>query len=229
MFEMKYDAVIPVEATRSAVLRPLIAAMIAALVCAAIPEAHAEEKSMFGEAPSIAGKDDSDETKVELTEAAPNDERKVRINTDGTVTVPTRLGKFGPLANLNIKPAQIRPQRDDTKIVRYTDSGYPVTERQQKKLDAAHKLADAVLSEIKRKVEAGEMEPPNFGKHQADVWREKNREILEREKKYGRTTTKNYVHPGSTPEQSQLLYNESTYYIRDNALGPRKRAEIALI
>lgn len=136
---------------------------------------------------------------------------------DDRISVLTRLGKFGPQALVRISPMKINPQPDDTYVVRYTESGYPVTARQQKKIDAAHKIADEYLAKMERLIEEGKMEPPPKLKTQAEIWEERNREILEHERKYGRITTKSYVHPGTTPEQSKLLYAPSTFYVRNEA------------
>lgn len=66
-------------------------------------------------------------------------------------------------------------------------------------------------------IEEGKMDPPPKRKTQAEIWEERNREILEHERKYGRITTKSYVHPGTTPEQSKLLYAPSMFYVRNEA------------
>lgn len=70
---------------------------------------------------------------------------------------------------------------------------------------------------MERLIEEGKMDPPPKRKTQAEIWEERNREILEHERKYGRITTKSYVHPGTTPEQSKLLYAPSMFYVRNEA------------
>lgn len=57
---------------------------------------------------------------------------------------------------------------------------------------------------MERLIEEGKMEPPPKRKTQAEIWEERNREILEHERKYGRITTKSYVHPGTTPPRRRF-------------------------
>ncbi|MBM6705310.1 hypothetical protein H6A60_12630, partial [Sutterella massiliensis] len=65
---------------------------------------------------------------------------------------------------------------------------------------------------MQRRIDAGETAPPPKRKTQAEIWAEKNAEVLERRRKYGRETSENFVIAGTTPEQSKLYYRSSTYF-----------------
>ena len=174
------------------------------------------ERSMFGEAPSISGREGgsiSDAPSASISDApgaGSNEETSVEQLPDGRMRVHTRLGKFGPKAAIVMPPMKFAP-REPNEIVRYTESGIPVSARRDRAVKKSREIADRYFADMRRKIEAGEMEPPPKRKTQAEIWAEKNAEVLERRKKYGRETSENFVIAGTTPEQSKLYYRDSTY------------------
>lgn len=170
------------------------------------------ERSMFGDAPSIAGNASSG-----LSASAQSSEAALRqgggdaeVLPEGRMRVRTRLGRFGPEASILLKPVAVSPHRPN-RIVRYTSSGIPVSERRDRLVQFSKELAARYREEMQRKVEAGEMPAPPKRKTQAEIWAEKNAEVLERRRKFGRETSENFVIAGTSPEQSRLYYRDSTY------------------
>ena len=174
------------------------------------------ERSMFGEAPSISGREGgsiSDAPAASISDApgaGSNEESSVERLPDGRMRVHTRLGKFGPKAAIVMPPMKFTP-REPNEIVRYTESGIPVSARRDRAVKKSREIAERYFADMRRKIEAGEMEPPPRRKTQAEIWAEKNAEVLERRKKHGRDTSENFVIAGTTPEQSKLYYRDSTY------------------
>lgn len=170
------------------------------------------ERSMFGEAPSISkqsGGSISDRPDVS-SQPGRGPQNQVEALPDGRVRIHTRLGKFGPEAAIVTDPVVIRP-RAPNPVVRYTESGIPVSARRDRIVKKSQEIANRYFAERQRKIDAGEMEPPPKVKTQAEIWEEQNAEILARRKKHGRETSKNFVIAGTTPEQSKLYYRDSTY------------------
>ncbi len=170
------------------------------------------ERSMFGEAPSISkqsGGSISDRPDVS-SQPGRGPQNQVEALPDGRVRIHTRLGKFGPEAAIVTDPVVIRP-RAPNPVVRYTESGIPVSARRDRIVKKSQEIANRYFAERQRKIDAGEMEPPPKVKTQAEIWEEQNAEILARRKKHGRETSKNFVIAGTTPEQSNLYYRDSTY------------------
>lgn len=130
---------------------------------------------------------------------------------DGSMRVHTRLGKFGPEATLIVPPSVVMP-REPNRIVRYTASGIPVSARRDRLVKKSQEIARRYRDEMQRRIDAGETAPPPKRKTQAEIWAEKNAEVLERQRKYGRETSENFVIAGTTPEQSRLYYRTSTYF-----------------
>lgn len=130
---------------------------------------------------------------------------------DGRMRVHTRLGKFGPEATLTVPSSVVTP-REPNRIVRYTESGIPVSARRDRLVKKSQEIARRYRDEMQRRIDAGETAPPPKRKTQAEIWAEKNAEVLERRRKYGRETSENFVIAGTTPEQSKLYYRSSTYF-----------------
>ena len=173
------------------------------------------ERSMFGEAPPISNQSgrsvaDKPEASVQGNQIRSTSENRVEALPDGRVRIHTRLGKFGPQAAIVTDPVVIRP-RAPNPVVRYTESGIPVSARRDRIVKKSQEIANRYCAERQRKIDAGEMEPPPKVKTQAEIWEEQNAEILARRKKHGRETSKNFVIAGTTPEQSKLYYRDSTY------------------
>lgn len=173
------------------------------------------ERSMFGEAPSISNQSgrsisDRSEASVQEDRIRSTSENRVEALPDGRVRIHTRLGKFGPEAAIVTDPVVIRP-RAPNPVVRYTESGIPVSARRDRIVKKSQEIANRYFAERQRKIDAGEMEPPPKLKTQAEIWEEQNAEVLARRKKHGRETSKNFVIAGTTPEQSKLYYRDSTY------------------
>ena len=173
------------------------------------------ERSMFGEAPPISNQSgrsvaDKPEASVQGNQIRSTSENRVEALPDGRVRIHTRLGKFGPEAAIVTDPVVIRP-RAPNPVVRYTESGIPVSARRDRIVKKSQEIANRYFAERQRKIDAGEMEPPPKVKTQAEIWEEQNAEILARREKHGRETSKNFVIAGTTPEQSKLYYRDSTY------------------
>lgn len=173
------------------------------------------ERSMFGEAPPISNQSgrsvaDKPEASVQGNQIRSTSENRVEALPDGRVRIHTRLGKFGPEAAIVTDPVVIRP-RAPNPVVRYTESGIPVSARRDRIVKKSQEIANRYFAERQRKIDAGEMVPPPKVKTQAEIWEEQNAEILARRKKHGRETSKNFVIAGTTPEQSKLYYRDSTY------------------
>lgn len=170
------------------------------------------DRSMFGEAPSISkqsGGSISDRPDVS-SQPGRGPQNQEEALPDGRVRIHTRLGKFGPEAAIVTDPVVIRP-RAPNPVVRYTESGIPVSARRDRIVKKSQEIANRYFAERQRKIDAGEMVPPPKVKTQAEIWEEQNAEILARRKKHGRETSKNFVIAGTTPEQSKLYYRDSTY------------------
>lgn len=173
------------------------------------------ERSMFGEAPPISNQSgrsvaDKPEASVQGNQIRSTSENRVEALPDGRVRIHTRLGKFGPEAAIVTDPVVIRP-RAPNPVVRYTESGIPVSARRDRIVKKSQEIANRYFAERQRKIDAGEMEPPPKVKTQAEIWEEQNAEILARLEEHGRETSKNFVIAGTTPEQSKLYYRDSTY------------------
>lgn len=173
------------------------------------------ERSMFGEAPPISNQSgrsvaDKPEVSVQGNQIRSTSENRLEALPDGRVRIHTRLGKFGPEAAIVTDPIVIRPRAPNS-VVRYTESGIPVSARRDRIVKKSQEIANRYFAERQRKIDAGEMEPPPKVKTQAEIWEEQNAEILERREKHGRETSKNFVIAGTTPEQSKLYYRDSTY------------------
>ena len=173
------------------------------------------ERSMFGEAPSISNQSgrsisDRPDATVQGDRISGTSKNRVETLPDGRVRIHTRLGKFGPEAAIVTDPIVIRPRAPNS-VVRYTESGIPVSARRDRIVKKSQEIANRYFAERQRKIDAGEMEPPPKVKTQAEIWEEQNAEILARRKKHGRETSKNFVIAGTTPEQSKLYYRDSTY------------------
>lgn len=173
------------------------------------------ERSMFGEAPPISNQSgrsvaDKPEASVQGNQIRSTSENRVEALPDGRVRIHTRLGKFGPEAAIVTDPIVIRPRAPNS-VVRYTESGIPVSARRDRIVKKSQEIAGRYFAERQRKIDAGEMEPPPKVKTQAEIWEEQNAAILARRKKHGRETSKNFVIAGTTPEQSKLYYRDSTY------------------
>lgn len=172
-------------------------------------------RSMFDEAPSISnpsGRSISEkpEASVQGDRIRSTSQNQVEALPDGRVRIHTRLGKFGPQAAIVTDPIVIRP-RAPNPVVRYTESGIPVSARRDRIVKKSQEIAGRYFADRQRKIDAGEMEPPPKLKTQAEIWEEQNAEVLARRKKHGRETSKNFVIAGTTPEQSKLYYRDSTY------------------
>lgn len=173
------------------------------------------ERSMFGEAPSISNQSgrsisDRPDATVQGDRISGTSKNRVETLPDGRVRIHTRLGKFGPEAAIVTDPIVIRPRAPNS-VVRYTESGIPVSARRDRIVKKSQEIAGRYFAERQRKIDAGEMEPPPKVKTQAEIWEEQNAAILARRKKHGRETSKNFVIAGTTPEQSKLYYRDSTY------------------
>lgn len=173
------------------------------------------ERLMFGEAPSISNQSgrsisDRPDATVQGDRISGTSQNRVETLPDGRVRIHTRLGKFGPEAAIVTDPVIIRP-RAPNPVVRYTESGIPVSARRDRIVKKSQEIAGRYFADRQRKIDAGEMEPPPKLKTQAEIWEEQNAEVLARRKKHGRETSKNFVIAGTTPEQSKLYYRDSTY------------------
>ena len=151
----------------------------------------------FG-APSIANAPAhsiAEAPKGSLTDGAPHE-------------VHGRLGKFGPMATVKLPPFKVTPRWES--VTGYTESGVPISRRKREVLREAHALADAWAANQKKAEASGDAKSRAKGKTQADQWAEANAQILADEAKNGRQTTKRFVIPGMTPEQSEMLQKNGT-------------------
>ena len=129
--------------------------------------------------------------------------------TDGAPhEVHGRLGKFGPMATVKLSPFKVTPRWES--VTGYTDTGVPISRRKREVLREAHAWADAWAANQKKAEASGDAKPRAKGMPQADVWAEANAQILADEAKNGRQTTKRFVIPGMTPEQSEMLQKSGT-------------------
>ena len=128
---------------------------------------------------------------------------------DGTShDVHTRLGKFGPMATVKLPPFKVAPRFES--VTGYTDTGVPISRRKKLVIEQAKTMAAEWATDELSSLKAGRIKARPKVKTQADVWAEENARILADERAHGRKTTKHFVIPGMTPEQSDRLRKAKT-------------------
>lgn len=160
------------------------------------------------------------------------DEVRLRHNPDGTTTLQGRLHQgMGPMFNLTIP--DVRP-----KVYRKTDpsgvdaNGNPVNIYQKGSREIILKSASDMIRQGLVKPNAGPK------KDQLKIWQEKNEAARKYQEEHGRITTKTFIHPGTTPEQSRLInapdtalvidQNGKRHYVNERLQQARAQAESAV-
>ena len=115
---------------------------------------------------------------------------------------PLTMGIAGTSTKAKIFLPLLEPQPYMEAIVGYTDSGLPITHRQRAIIEMGKKLAKIQMQREAREVKAGLRQP----RVRRDLWAEKQAEIDERERLYGKATTQSFILPGTTPEQSRAIH-----------------------
>ncbi len=115
---------------------------------------------------------------------------------------PLTMGIAGTSTKAKIFLPLLEPKPYMEAIVGYTDSGLPITHRQRAIIEMGKKLAKIQMQREAREVKAGLRQP----RVRRDLWAEKQAEIDERERLYGKATTQNFILPGTTPEQSRAIH-----------------------
>lgn len=165
------------------------------MLCACI---SAVFSSMAAAEPSIA-----DEPKHSIA-----DEPKASLLDGQSHEVRTRLGKFGPMANVKLPPFKVAPRFEG--VTGYTDTGVPISRRKKMVLEQADKIVAEWEAQYRQALKEGRAKPRPKVKTQAEMWEEENKRILEEERLHGRKTTTNFIIPGMTPEQSRELREAKT-------------------
>ena len=98
---------------------------------------------------------------------------------------------------LSIKP--ILAPKD--KVVGYTDTGLPITEFSHTAVQAGKALGDAMLRARARAEKEGRVAP-----RQIKTWDDLSRETEAYVQKHGSITTKQFILPGTTPEESERIH-----------------------
>ena len=143
------------------------------------------------------------------------DELRMRHNADGTVSLQGRMHKgMGPMLNMtvpNAHPGMVR--RSDPAGVDH--NGNPVTVYQKGSREI---ILDSAYDMIRK----GLVKPqPGPKKDQLKMWQEKNEAARKHQEEHGRITTKTFIHPGTTPEESALINAPDTALVI-NADGTRR-------
>lgn len=125
-------------------------------------------------------------------------------NLGQTQQKPLTMGIAGTSTKAKIFLPLLEPHPYMEAIVGYTDSGLPITHRQRAIIEMGKKLAKIQIEREAREVKAGLRQP----RVRRDLWAEKQAEIDERERLYGKATTQSFILPGTTPEQSQAIHAE---------------------
>ena len=115
---------------------------------------------------------------------------------------PLTMGIAGTSTKAKIFLPLLEPKPYMEAIVGYTDSGLPITHRQRAIIEMGKKLAKIQMQREAREVKAGLRQP----RVRRDLWAEKQAEIDERERLYGKATTQSFILPGTTPEQSRAIH-----------------------
>ena len=115
---------------------------------------------------------------------------------------PLTMGIAGTSTKAKIFLPLLEPKPYMEAIVGYTDSGLPITHRQRAIIEMGKKLAKIQMEREAREVKAGLRQP----RVRRDLWAEKQAEIDERERLYGKATTQSFILPGTTPEQSRAIH-----------------------
>lgn len=131
---------------------------------------------------------------------------------DGTIigSKTTNHGK-GAVQTLRMPNLDnVRPKVNP--VIGKDQNGNPIREREKKLRDLTWKQAAQLMKDYNDAVKAGKakpIEPP--AENQLQYWQRMNRESLEYEKKHGPIqTSKRYVLPGSTPEDSAVVREKNT-------------------
>lgn len=131
---------------------------------------------------------------------------------DGTIigSKTTNHGK-GAVQTLRMPNLDnVRPKVNP--VIGKDQNGNPIREREKKLRDLTWKQAAQLMKDYNDAVKVGKakpIEPP--AENQLQYWQRMNRESLEYEKKYGPIqTSKRYVLPGSTPEDSAVVREKNT-------------------
>lgn len=137
---------------------------------------------------------------------------KFHRNADGSILFSTRLNSgFGPELKGKITPPRYAVRLDD--VVGKDHNGNPVTRRQYEDRTIMHRSIGDLIRNGTYKVKP---DRPSM----QDYWAKKNRETRERIEREGPITTKVFIHPGTTPEESAKI-NDPRTGLRINADGSR--------
>ena len=128
---------------------------------------------------------------------------------------PLTMGIAGTSTKAKIFLPLLEPQPYMEAIVGYTDSGLPITHRQRAIIEMGKKLAKIQMEREAREVKAGLRQP----RVRRDLWAEKQAEIDERERLYGKATTQSFILPGTTPEQSRSIHAKDSGLMMTNGEG----------
>lgn len=137
---------------------------------------------------------------------------KFHRNADGSILFSSRLNSgFGPEVKGKISPPRYAVRLDD--VVGKDHNGNPVTRRQYEDRTIMHRSVGDLIRNGTYKVRP---DRPSM----KEQWEQKNRETRERIEREGPITTKVFIHPGTTPEESAKI-NDPRTGLRINADGSR--------
>ena len=105
---------------------------------------------------------------------------------------------------LNNPKGEINPRMEY--IVGYTDTGVPITNRRKGVIEMGKRLAKLMLEREEKLVREGKMKP----RKRPLTWEQREALIAEQIAKHGPITTKTFIIPGTTPEQSEQIHQENT-------------------
>ena len=91
-------------------------------------------------------------------------------------------------------------------IVGYTDTGVPITNRRAATADMGVKIAEIIEKEEAKLIAQGKMKP----RKKPLTWEQRAALIAEHERLYGPSTTKTFIIPGTTPEESQRIHAQTS-------------------
>ena len=104
----------------------------------------------------------------------------------------------------------LKPISND--VVRISQDGNPVTHLQDLSIRLGKELASSILAEEAAARARGEKVPE---RKKVDLWAEREKEIAERQAKYGFEPTKKFVVPGTSPEVSARMFAENARVSKD--------------
>lgn len=177
-----------------------LAVAVAGVLCSGTALAQDEQKSMFKDAPSIA-----DSPNESVMKKSGSGGLRIKRHTDGSVTLDGKMhGGGGVRTNIVIPKINYDVRIDGPAGL--DENGRPTTWK--RKIDKAmgHAIVAKGLKAQGYKYEEHRKKRESEGLvTQLDQWKAKNEETKAYIKKHGAITTKEFIVPGSTPEQSAAL------------------------